>query len=353
MERKGIDISYYQGNIDFEKLKDEVDFVIIRCGFGGNTSTQDDKNFVTYANECTRLNIPFGVYLYSYAVNQSQAISEAEHTLRLIAPYQLEYPVYLDVESKEQSVLSTQELTDIVITYCNQIEKAGYYVGIYSNLNWFRTKFNLSKLTPYDKWLAQWSEKPTFQEPFGMWQYSSNGAISGITGRVDMNIAYKDYPLIIKENNLNHWNTVTPPPEENTNLLKFHVGDRVLVNGYLYKDSYGNGPGRKEENSLVTITSINTNERATKPYNIDNGLGWVAQDDLILYLEKNELTPGTKVQIILPGKASKDGSGKTAWGIGYKRQILSVDLNAKFPYQVGNTDGTTGYYKKTALKIIH
>lgn len=344
MEKRGIDISYYQGEINFEKIKQEVDFVIIRCGYGGNLVEQDDKNFKEYADACTRLKIPFGVYLYSYAVTEEQALSEALHTLRLISPYQLEYPVYLDVESKVQSGLSAEELADVVTTYCSRMEEAGYYVGIYANLNWFKTRLTSPKLDVYDKWLAQWNSAPTYQEPFGMWQYTSTGTLEGINGWVDQNIAYKDYPTLIRERGLNH---LEKEPEK---TLKFKVGDTVLLNGYLYVDSYGNGRGKKETNLIASITLVNQNGDATKPYNLNHGLGWVSEEDLVLYENTNDLSIGDTVLILLPGRASKDGSGKVALGIGWKRKVLDYDPNALYPYRIGNDTGTTGYYKRNALR---
>lgn len=204
MARRGIDVSRYQGTINWELVKPNIDFVIIRCGYGQDIESQDDEQFIRNANECTRLSIPFGVYLYSYAKNKESAISEANHVLRLVKNYKLQYPVFYDVEDKSQSDLSNEQLTEICTTFCNILENNNYYVGIYSNLYWFNTKLNSNQLDRYDKWLAQWSNSPTYTKSFGMWQYTSNGMVTGINGRVDLNIAYKDYPEIIRTNNLNN-----------------------------------------------------------------------------------------------------------------------------------------------------
>lgn len=204
MEKKGIDVSYYQGTINWELVKPNIDFAILRCGYGKDIASQDDKEFVRNANECTRLGIPFGVYLYSYAKSTSDAASEANHVLRLIKNYKLEYPVFYDVEDKTQSALSNEQLTNICKTFCNILEENNYYVGIYANLFWLTTKLNSTELDKYDKWLAEWRSEPIYTKPFGMWQYTSNGTVSGINTRVDMNIAYKDYPKIISDNNLNN-----------------------------------------------------------------------------------------------------------------------------------------------------
>ena len=204
MERKGIDVSEHQGVINWELVKTNIDFAILRCGYGSDIESQDDKQFIRNANECTRLGIPFGVYLYSYAKTKEAATSEANHVLRLIKNYKLEYPVFYDMEDRIQEPLSDEELTGICTTFCDILENNKYYVGIYANLFWFNTKLNSSKLDKYDKWLAEWRENPSYAKPFGMWQYTSNGTINGIQTRVDENIAYKDYPAIIKANGLNN-----------------------------------------------------------------------------------------------------------------------------------------------------
>lgn len=229
MERRGIDVSYYQGTINWELVKPNIDFVILRCGYGRDIVSQDDKEFIRNANECTRLGIPFGVYLYSYAQNTGDAISEANHALRLIKNYKLDYPVFYDVEDKIQSPLSNEQLTDICETFCNILENNNYYVGIYTNLYWFNTKLNSSRLDRYDKWLAEWRSEATYTKPFGMWQYTSNGTVSGINTRVDMNITYKNYPNIMRSNNLNNLGNKTP--EINYTVVK---GDSLWKIGNMY-----------------------------------------------------------------------------------------------------------------------
>lgn len=342
---KGIDVSSYQGNINWEEAKKSIDFAIIRCGFGGNLASQDDNKYERNAKECERLGIPYGVYLYSYATTTEEANSEVEHTLRLIKGKKIEYPIFLDVESEVQKKLPLETLNNIVYHYCKKLEEAGYYVGIYANLDWFVNRLNNPQLDKYDHWLAQWSSKPTYTKPFGMWQYTSKLTISGIEGYVDGDIAYKDYPKIIKEKNLNHLDDKVSPNK------KFKIGDQVLFTGILYKDSYGNGPGQTRKNLKAIISRVNNSTNATKPYNINNGLGWVSENDLTPITD-NELSVGDKVTIIAPGRASKDGSGKIAWGIGYKRTVLAIDTKALYSYRVGNETGTTGFYQITALKKL-
>lgn len=151
----GIDVSSYQKEIDWKKTKKEIDFAIIRCGYGNNISSQDDKYYKINADACTKENIPFGVYLYSYAINLEMAQSEVKHTLRLIKDYKLEYPVFLDVEDNTQLKLPKEQLIKIVKYYCEKIEEAGYYVGIYANLYTFNHILDSNEIDFYDKWVAQ------------------------------------------------------------------------------------------------------------------------------------------------------------------------------------------------------
>lgn len=342
---KGIDVSSYQGDINWEETQKNIDFAIIRCGYGVDRPNQDDNKFERNANECERLKIPYGVYLYSYATNLEEAQGEVDHTLRLIQNHKLEYPVFLDVESEVQKKLNYETLIDVIEYYCKKMEEAGYYVGIYANLDWFINRLDSPKLERFDHWLAQWNTKPTYTKPFGMWQYTSKLTIPGIDGYTDGDVAYKDYPAIIRTAQLNHLED-RPVIER-----KYKVGDQVIFNGTLYRDSYGNGPGQSKKNFKAIISTVNQNAKATKPYNLNNGLGWVSETDLSL--ESNDEIPvGASVMILLPGKSSKDGSGKIAWGIGWERSVLSYDKNAKYPYRIGNKSGTTGYYQRNALKKL-
>ena len=193
--RKLIDVSEHQGKINWEKVKPQIDGAILRCGYGMDITRQDDKEFRRNADECTRLNIPFGVYLYSYADSDEKAKSEAAHVLRLIEGYKLSYPVYLDLEENgtQGGAIGRAKIFGQII------EKAGYWCGIYANLYWWKT--HLVGLEAYTKWVAQYSGACDYKgKNLDMWQYTSTGSIAGIAGNVDMNVCYRDLPgEILKE----------------------------------------------------------------------------------------------------------------------------------------------------------
>lgn len=198
MSFKGIDVCEFQGKIDWEKVKaDGVDFAILRATYG---TSNTDSRFKRNADECTRLGIPFGVYVYSYALSVQGAINEAKHLLDVIKGYKLSYPVIIDMEDadgykKKFGMPSNSTLVDICAKECEMFEEAGYYAMIYASKSWFDTKLKSSKLDRYDKWIAWWYSKAKFDtNEYGMWQYSSSGSVNGISGRIDVDIAYKDYP---------------------------------------------------------------------------------------------------------------------------------------------------------------
>lgn len=197
MERKIIDVSYHQGVIDWNKVKASgVEGAIIRCGYGSDIISQDDKQWKRNADECVRLGIPFGTYLYSYAKTEEESRSEAVHVLRMIKGYKLSYPVYLDLE---QSGTESHAVKGAKI-FCDIIQKAGYPVGIYANQYWFQNVIE-NQLDQYTKWCARYSaQKPTVM--CDIWQYSSTGSIHGIVGRVDMNICYRDFPAELNKEEL-------------------------------------------------------------------------------------------------------------------------------------------------------
>ena len=195
---KGIDVSVSQGKIDWEKVKSEVDFAILRCGYGSDIAEQDDKQWLYNVAECERLGIPWGVYLYSYAMSLDEADSEAAHVLRLLKGRKPALPVYLDMEDADgykakRGGISRSLATDICVRFCEKIKAAGYIPGVYANLDWTRNHLDMDRLSGYEFWIAQYNDVCTYTGSYGLWQYTSKGRIDGVSGNVDMNIMYKDY----------------------------------------------------------------------------------------------------------------------------------------------------------------
>lgn len=188
----GIDISTYQRNINYMSVKaSNIDFAIIRCGFGRNES-QKDNMFEEHYSGLKYVGIPVGVYLYSYATSKQYAIDEAKNCLKFLKNKKLDLPVFYDLEEKRTSNLGKEKVTELAIAFCEEIEKAGYKAGVYANLNWFKNYIDPIKIKEkgFKIWLAQWSKKPSANFDFDYWQYSSEGKVHGIAGNVDLDISY-------------------------------------------------------------------------------------------------------------------------------------------------------------------
>lgn len=213
---KGIDVSQWNGNINWAKVaKSDVDYAIIRVGYGDNYTYQDDTYFKKNVKGCIDNKIPFGVYIYSYAVNTTMAKSEANHVLRLIKGLKLDFPVYFDMEDNSQ-LNGTNNATRgaIAKTFCNAITAKGYKVGIYANLNWWNNyltdkAFNNSK---WYKWVAQYNSQCDYKGTYQMWQSTSSGVIDGVSsacGTFDLNFWFgktitSSYAQPVKLSNTNY-----------------------------------------------------------------------------------------------------------------------------------------------------
>ena len=218
MEFRGIDVSKWQGNIDWNRVKASgVDFAILRAGYG-SVSSQKDVTFEDNYQNAKAAGIPVGAYHYSYAKDIAGAKREAQTFLEWIKGKQFEYPVVFDIEESATYNLGRNTVSEIIKTFCSIVEAAGYYVSVYTNKNWLDHVVSDEVKSKYDTWLAQWTSTPSYIGPYGMWQYTSSGVVDGISGRVDMDIAYKNYPEIIKRKQLNGWSGADVPqtPESKT-----------------------------------------------------------------------------------------------------------------------------------------
>ena len=241
---KGIDVSVHQGEIDWKKVKDTgIDYAILRCGYGSDITSQDDSQFLRNMAECERVGMPFGVYLYSYANSVEKAKSEAQHVLRLIKGHKLQYPIYYDLEdSGTTGKCSKALILEMAKAFVNTLESKGYWVGIYANTYWNNTYLTDSWYDTKARWVAQYNSKCTYKGEYGMWQYSSKGKVDGISGNVDMNYCYFDYPTQIKIAGKNGYkaSTVKPDPQPTINDIDT-VAQEVL------DAKWGNGTERKSK----------------------------------------------------------------------------------------------------------
>lgn len=194
---QGIDVSYHQGTIDWEKVKNsgQVDFAIIRCGIGMDQTNQDDTQWENNTSECERLGIPYGAFLYSYADTVEKAKSEAQHVIRLVKGKNLTYPIYYDME--ENSVMNkidAKTAGQIAQTFLNTLEANGYKnAAVYSSKSLFETKLTADIFNRYPRWVAHYNDTCGYQGSYHMWQYTNKGQIDGITGNVDLDYKIGDW----------------------------------------------------------------------------------------------------------------------------------------------------------------
>ena len=206
---KGIDVSYHNGTIDWKRVKQsEVEYAIIRCGYGTNDKNQDDKKWEENVKGCIDNNIPYGVYLYSYADTVEKASSEADHAIRLLQGKKFKYPVYYDLEEDAiRKKLSKTEIANIAKTFCNKLSAKGYTVGIYANKDWFTNYLTDSCFNNWTKWVAQYNTVCNYQGKYDMWQCSSTGRVPGISGNVDLNYSYSPFENSYGGGNTNNGGT--------------------------------------------------------------------------------------------------------------------------------------------------
>ncbi len=245
---KGIDVSKWQEKIDWDRVKTTgIQFAMLRSSFGWGEENKDVCFEENYAN-AKKAGVPIGAYHYSYAKTLEEAIKEADLCLSILKGKTFEYPIAFDMEESSVAALGREKVSAIADAFCSRMEANGYYVMIYANLNWFQNYFTEEIFKKYDIWLAQWSSKITLNRTVGIWQTTSKGRVTGISGNVDLDIAYKNYPTIIKTAGLNGFSSVKKPEKNETTASKpttqpakkgYKVGDKVVLKkAKLYSTAY-------------------------------------------------------------------------------------------------------------------
>jgi GH25 family lysozyme M1 (1,4-beta-N-acetylmuramidase) len=193
----GIDVSKWNGDIDWRKVKDAgVEFAIIRAGYRGSVtgSIVVDPYFEYNMKEAASAGVSAGVYFFTQAVNEVEAVEEASAVIELIKKYNIEFPIYIDTEGAggngRADALDKETRTLVCEAFCRTIENAGYKAGVYASRNWYYNNLETSGLERYQIWLAEYRSAPLYQGYYNMWQYTSKGKIDGIEGNVDLDIFY-------------------------------------------------------------------------------------------------------------------------------------------------------------------
>ncbi len=311
---RGIDVSFWQGDIDWKKVAaDDIKFAML--GTRRKNGSLDAK-FEYNAEKAVKNGIKMGVYIYSYADTVEKATEEADYVINLIKDYPISYPVAFDAEDSETlGKLSKSEISDIILAFCNKIRAAGYYPIVYANDYWLANKIDLNKIKDFDIWVAKYNTRHVYQNP-AMWQATSKASVDGISGNVDLNFQYKDFTNLIPSDT---WRLI----KDNSYYYKdFVMQKNTWINdgkNYYYMDKEGlASKGWFKEKNFYYYLDDKDGKMQTSWKNIsdawyyfdDNGrmqISWIKDKDKWYYL-------------------SKDGKMQTSWqDIGGEKYYFAKD----------------------------
>lgn len=233
---KGIDVSVHNGNINWSAVKaDGVEFAIIRAGYGRTTSQEDDKFRQNYTN-ARAVGLPVGAYWYNYAKTVEDAKREAAACIDVLAARRFDFPVYYDVEEPDILALGRDKVSAIIKAFCEELEAAGYYVGVYTGASAAKSCLTEEIRKAYDLWIAHWGVSKPNYDLYGVWQYTDSGSVDGISGRVDMDESYKDYPAIMAATGLNNYPKPNAEPVKPVTPVEADTVEiTITLNGKTYK----------------------------------------------------------------------------------------------------------------------
>lgn len=272
MTEKCIDISTWQQNIDFAKVKASgITAVIIRAGYGREI-TQKDSQFENHYKGAKSAGLKIGAYWYSYANSVSEAAQEAIACLTCVQGKTFDLPIYFDMEEASQTKLGKKTLTHMAEEFCDTIIEGGYRAGVYSNLNWLTNYLDYSALrAKYSIWLAQWASSHSLS--CDIWQYSSTGSVAGVSGNVDMNI--------IENRNILAGSSAGAKPEQKvTTKLKFY---------YLAKTGYTNSIAQVKTVQRI-LNYLGFRDKDGKSLKVDGTFGDGTDYAVRAYQKKFDLT---------------------------------------------------------------
>ncbi|MCM1166695.1 MAG: 1,4-beta-N-acetylmuramidase [Ruminococcus sp.] len=275
MTAKGIDISGWNGEVDFQRVKaDGIAFVIVKAGYSLSAVDTWERN---YAN-AKAAGLHVGAYWYSYAKTAAEAKNEARSFIAALKGKQLDYPVYFDLEEKFQLDKGRAFCSEITDAFCGALRGAGYLAGLYISRSPLQDKITPEVAKKYELWVAEWGSKCRYDGDYGVWQYSETGRVNGISGNVDLDYCYKDYPTIIKSGGCNGYPQTGAKPVKTVGELAREVLDGKWGNGEerkrrLAAAGYDYGAVQGKVNELLRKPSKTVDELAREVIRGDWGNG--------------------------------------------------------------------------------
>jgi Lyzozyme M1 (1,4-beta-N-acetylmuramidase) len=232
MNTKGIDVSQWQGNIDFTKVKAAgYKFVIIRCNNWDNNynCVVKDIRFEDNYRKAKAAGLDVGTYYYTWYTDAAGAKHDAELCKEYIKGKTFEYPIYFDLEWQKAFARGKAVCSEMVKIFCDSMEKAGYFAGLYISRSPLQQYITADVASRYALWIAEYGSKCNYNGTYGMWQYTSEGSVPGIQNYCDLDVCYVDYPKIIKEKGLNSYPMpLKPTPKPILDKTGFENGDKDL-----------------------------------------------------------------------------------------------------------------------------
>lgn len=258
MAVKGIDVSQWQGNIDFAKVKASgVEFVIIRAGYGREVS-QRDPYFEQSYKAAKAAGLDVGAYWYSYATDANDAKKEAQACAEIIKGKTFEYPIYFDLEEQWQLVRGTLFCSSLVRAFCDTLKAAGYYTGLYMSRAFLQTAITQDIKDSLPIWVAEWGTKLNYTGKFGIWQYGT-APMTGITGPVDVDYGYVDYPTIIKNGGYNGFKKSSTPKKTDEKKKNIDEIAQEVIAG-----KWANDPDRKKKLAEAGYDAVAVQKRVNE-----------------------------------------------------------------------------------------
>ena len=338
---KGIDVSEYNGVIDWETVKNQgIQFAMIRLGIGSDIESQDDPQAVRNMSECTKLEIPFGVYIYSYALTEEDARSEAAHAIRMIQGFVPALGIFIDMEDadgyKVRHNLIPEENGETLTQFCqlfmDEVASASnrhIQTGTYANLNYFNNILNKESITGI-LWVAVWGPENCPVDWADVWQYSSDGVVEGNgSSRMDMNYWLNESAFIrlINQAAVRPEQILDTPTveEEETADTKYHVGDTVSYNR-IYTSSSAWGDGLNPLQTEGTITAVYSGAR--NPYLLNNGTGFINDACITETTEETSAAPTANKYVVVSGDTLSSIAVSFSTTVD---QLLSLNLDITNP----------------------
>lgn len=306
---KGVDLSSWQKEVNFSKLKEQgIDFVILRAG----TSKGKDSNFEKFYREAKSAGLDIGCYFYTYALDNASAEEDAQMLLKWLKKKKLQLPVYYDVEDDSILSVSVSERTGICERFRKTMEEENYLVGLYANENWLTHHLDMSTLDgKYELWMAKWTNSGKDDADMSkfcrVWQYTDSGLLDGVSGGVDLDVCYFDYPSYIKSKGLNNY----PETDAVTEALKIGEIWRTsnLEDTVFLTTPDGARIGNVDPNSdICVLTKKKVDGTLWGKTAVKGVKGWIKLD---------EATPSSKASVFISNacKCRIDDKNKTVYGL--------------------------------------